>query len=100
MATPMMTVPSWEPNLMPAASTDAHLSSDAPSVPGVRPFGMTNIEHVRDSEIPEIAGLVYDPARQVNVTSDGDAASGNDRILRAGTSEDTRYDNQWFVDKD
>ncbi len=100
MSASTMISPTWEPTLIPTAKTDAHLSSDTPSSPDVRPFGMTHIQHVPNSEVPEVTGLVYDPVRQINVTNAGDTASGSNRILRAGTSQDTRYDNQWFVDQD
>lgn len=98
-----MTAPTmWEPKLMSTANTAAFTrSADTPSGAELRPFGLSLTTTVDEADLPELPELTYDPRRQLSVDSAGKPlAAGSDGIIRAGTSEDTRYDNQWFVDQD
>lgn len=90
-----------EPNLLPAAAHELADSTDVPSPAGVRPFGLTHTTVVPDDvDFASLDGLTYDPARQVNVDANGEPATSPDHIIRMATHTDTKYDNQWFVDKD
>jgi putative ATP-grasp target RiPP len=60
-----------EPGLLPADPYWLELSRDVPSVPGVRPFGLTCTTPVPEEKIVVVAGLSYDPARQITVDADG-----------------------------
>lgn len=98
-----MTAPTmWEPTLMSTASTAAFTrSAEVPSDAERRPFGLSLVSTVDEAELPELPQLTYDPQRQLSVDRDGvPLAAGSDGLIRAGTSTDTRYDNQWFVDQD
>lgn len=97
-----MTAPTtWEPTLRATATTTAFTrSGEAPSSLELRPFGLSMTSTVDEAELPELPQLTYDPQRQLSVDSTGTPAAGSDGALRAGTSQDTRYDNQWFVDAD
>ncbi len=98
-----MTAPTmWEPTLMSTGNTAASTrSADTPSAAEMRPFGLSMTSTLDEAELPEPPQLTYDPQRQLSVDSNGTpAATGSDGALRAGTSQDTRYDNQWFVDQD
>jgi putative ATP-grasp target RiPP len=65
---------SLEPGLLPADPYWLEVSQDVPSVPGVRPFGLTCTTAVPEEKTVIIAGLSYDPARQITVDADGVAA--------------------------
>jgi putative ATP-grasp target RiPP len=78
---------SLEPGLLPADPYWLEVSHDVPSAPGVRPFGLTCTTAVSEEKIVIIAGLSYDPARQITVDTDGVPAiystgrrSGEDRV--------------------
>ena len=98
-----MTAPTiWEPTLMATTTTAAFTrSGEVPSSLELRPFGLSMTNTVDEAELPELPQITYDPQRQLSIDSTGTpAATGSDGALRAGTSQDTRYDNQWFVDAD
>jgi putative ATP-grasp target RiPP len=86
--------------LLPAAAPELVYSADVPSPAGVRPFGLTHTTVVPDDALVALDHLRYDPVRQLNVDSDGRPATDPDQVIRMGTTTDTRYDNQWFEDKD
>lgn len=87
-----------DPTLLPAAAGELAYSTDAPSPAGVRPFGLMHTTIVPNDALVALDGLRYDPVRQINVDTDGRPST--DHVIRMGTSTDTRYDNQWFTDKD
>lgn len=89
-----------DPNLLPTADHELAYSTDAPSPTGVRPFGLTYTTVAPDDAVTSLDGLRYDPVRQLNVDTSGEPATSRDHIIRMGTTTDTRYDNQWFEDKD
>lgn len=91
---------SLDPVLLPATGHTVRVTSDRPSMGAVRPFGMTCTETVHEDALVDIGDIRYDPQRQVNIDADGYPAATHERIVRMGTSTDTRFDNQWFVDKD
>jgi putative ATP-grasp target RiPP len=62
---------SLEPGLLPADPYWLEVSQDVPSAPGVRPFGLTYTTTVPQEKIVIVAGLSYDPARQITVDADG-----------------------------
>lgn len=86
--------------LLPAAARELAYSTDVPSPVGVRPFGLTHTTIVPDDVLIVLDHLRYDPVRQLNVDTDGRPVTDPDHVIRMGTSTDTRYDNQWFTDKD
>jgi putative ATP-grasp target RiPP len=59
------------PGLLPADPYWLEVSHDVPSAPGVRPFGLTCTSVVSEGQIVVVAGLRYDPARQITVDADG-----------------------------
>lgn len=65
-----------------------------------RPFGLTRATAIApDKAVDVLAGLHYDPALQVNVNEEGVPAVDLPGVM-AVTHQDTRYDSQWFTDKD
>lgn len=89
-----------DPNLLPAAERAHTCSDDVPSPAGTRPFGLTYTTMVPDGAVVTLDHLRYDPVRQLNVDSTGSPAAGLETVIRMATSTDTKYDNQWFTDKD
>lgn len=87
-------------NLLPATAHELARSTDAPSPSGVRPFGLTHTTVVQDNAVVSLDGLRYDPVRQINVDTMGHPVTGPDHVIRMGTTHNTKYDNQWFTDKD
>jgi putative ATP-grasp target RiPP len=75
---------------------------DLPSQQEVRPFGLAHTTVVPAEDIADVSHLRYDPARQLNVdTATGQPVTESGHIVQMPpTSYDTRYDNQWFTDKD
>nr|WP_278250935.1 MULTISPECIES: putative ATP-grasp-modified RiPP [unclassified Actinopolyspora] len=62
---------------------------------------MTRGTALADGEaMTDLSELSYDPERQINVDSAGDPVVANPLSQRMTTHTDTRYDMQWFVDKD
>ncbi|HEY8371668.1 MAG TPA: putative ATP-grasp-modified RiPP [Pseudonocardiaceae bacterium] len=88
------------PGVLPTSARSLEISTDVPS--DARPFGLTHTVQLGDDEaMVDLSGLHYDPVRQVNVTPEGtpviDLPNGP---VAAVTTYDTKYDNQWFTDKD
>jgi putative ATP-grasp target RiPP len=89
------------PRLLPvAAATLAH-STDVPSQGTVRPFGLT-LATPLDGEAAALSldGTRYDPARQLNVNTEGTPVINTPQLELMGTSQDTKEDHQWWTDKD
>jgi putative ATP-grasp target RiPP len=80
-----------EPGLLPADPYWLEVSHDVSSAPGVRPFGLTRTTVVPEEQIVVVAGLRYDPARQITVDAEGVPA-----ICSPGRREPT-YSTQWTV---
>jgi len=77
------------------------LSFDAPSDVPIRPFGLTRTSSLPGREVDRFLGEIgYDAIYQVSRTADGVPVIEQEHIVRAATPCDTRYDNQWFTDKD
>lgn len=90
-----------DPNLMPARKASLEVSDDVPSNGDLRPFGLTRGTLLADGEaMTTLDGMTYDPARQVNVDTDGRPVVDSPLTPQMGTSTDTQHDMQWFVDKD
>jgi putative ATP-grasp target RiPP len=88
-----------EPGLLPADPYWLEVSHDVPSAPGVRPFGLTRITVVPEEQIVVVAGLRYDPARQITVDADGvPAVHPTGRRQPTHSPDPTREDNQTWTD--
>lgn len=76
-------------------------SSDVPSGPGVRPWGLTRTTPVGAAH--HFDGLHYDPERQITTTADGVPLIDADRPKDPTgpyTPCDTKFDHQWETDSD
>ncbi|WP_017972805.1 putative ATP-grasp-modified RiPP [Actinopolyspora halophila] len=90
-----------ETNLFPSRTPAEDLSTDVPSGTALRPFGLTRGTALADGEaMTDLSGLTYDSERQINVDSEGDPVVADPLSPRMTTHTDTRYDMQWFVDRD
>lgn len=88
-----------EPGLLPADPYWLEVSHDVPSAPGVRPFGLTCTTAVPEEKIVIIAGVSYDPARQITVDADGAPAIYSAARTQPTHSPDiTREDTQTWAD--
>lgn len=88
------------PNLLPSR-TNMTVSTDTPNAGTVRPFGLTRVTTLGASDdVATLDGTSYDPASQVNVDGDGRTFVDTPGVIYMGTKSDTKYDNQWFTDKD
>jgi putative ATP-grasp target RiPP len=88
-----------EPGLLPADPYWLEVSHDVPSVPGVRPFGLTRTTVVPEEQIVVVAGLRYDPARQITVDAEGvPAICSTDRRHPTHSARDTQEDEQHWTD--
>ncbi|SFE33052.1 putative ATP-grasp target RiPP [Actinopolyspora alba] len=88
----------WTPRLFPCTDGDSSKTTGDGGGTSPRPFGLTRTVEVHDSRLNTPGELDYDPRRQVSVAPGGE---NSERLaLRAVTHQDTRYDSQWFVDKD
>ncbi|ASU78753.1 hypothetical protein CDG81_11225 [Actinopolyspora erythraea] len=97
----MTTIPEinpWIPNMFPTAAANPAKSADRPSGAELRPFGLTGLVELDERELADPDQPHYDPARQLNVSPEGTTSA--EHLLRAATRQDTRYDSQWFVDRD
>ncbi len=90
---------SLEPGLLPADPYWLEVSQDVPSAPGVRPFGLTCTTPVPGEKTVVIAGLSYDPTRQITVDADGvPAIYSTGRRQPTHTRETTTEDGQTWPD--
>lgn len=90
-----------DPVLLPFTARTLPYSFDVPSQPEGRPFGLAHTTAVPDQDIADVSHLRYDPARQLNVdTTTGQPITEPGHVIQMATHTDTRYDNQWFEDKD
>lgn len=90
---------SLEPGLLPADPYWLEISHDVPSVPGVRPFGLTCTTAVPEEKTVVIAGLFYDPVRQITVDADGvPAIYSAARTQPTHCARNTREDGQTWTD--
>ena len=62
----------WPVRLFPTESTELLLSTDLPSRPDVRPFGLAMTTVVTEDPLPDRTGLRYDPVRQLTVDVAGE----------------------------
>jgi putative ATP-grasp target RiPP len=91
---------SLEPGLLPADPYWLEVSSDAPSTPGVRPFGLTRTSVVPQDKITVIAGICYDPIRQITVDDEGvPAIHLAARKQPSHSPETTQEDGQTWTDQ-
>lgn len=88
-----------EPGLLPADPYSLEVSHDVPSAPGVRPFGLTYTTPVPEEQIVVMAGLRYDPARQITVDAEGvPAVHPTGHRQPTHSTETTKEDNQTWPD--
>ncbi|MGW1676048.1 putative ATP-grasp-modified RiPP [Saccharopolyspora sp. NPDC002376] len=89
------------PNPLPARRADMAISTDIPTEGATRPFGLTRATPLGAGEaMVSLKGATYDPGRQVSVDPGGRPFVETPGVIHAGTSYDTQYDMQWFVDGD
>ncbi|MER6605836.1 putative ATP-grasp-modified RiPP [Streptomyces sp. NPDC000927] len=67
----------------------------------LRPFGLTRTVPLDTSPAANpLDGLRYDPALQLNVTTDGTPVINSPQMPSMSTSQNTQADHQWWTDKD
>ncbi|WP_190824781.1 putative ATP-grasp-modified RiPP [Saccharopolyspora pogona] len=88
-------------NPLPARQAALTVSSDVPSEGAVRPFGLTRAKALGEGEaVVSLPAVSYDAVRQLNVDAGERPFVDSPDVIVAGTSYDTQYDMQWFVDQD
>ncbi|AXX32084.1 putative ATP-grasp-modified RiPP [Actinosynnema pretiosum subsp. pretiosum] len=86
---------------LPSRPGLTELSTDVPSAPALRPFGLTQAAPLNDDEgVVVLDGATYDPHQQLNIDPTGQPWVAGPGVPHMKTSTDTQYDTTWVTDYD
>jgi len=88
------------PALLPGAPWEFPVSTDLPSGPATRPFGLTRTSVVPESQREHVTGIRYDSQSQLTVTADGGPLVHSPFSAVTTTSRTTTRDMQHWNDYD